>query len=184
MWFNSLFGRQAPRAARSRRKPTSTRLTLEALDDRILPSATAPVAPPGGAALAAATTAQQLSFLVTGAYNLDLAGIHGNQVPAYAEGYLYLGGSTTGLHFTIDTVVKGLGNAVEGTPTMIFDDGSTLTFYYEVRRVENGSINFAGPFEITGGTGQFAGASGWGTISYPIDGSGHDPLTMDGTITL
>jgi hypothetical protein len=184
MWFKSLFGRWGSRVARARRNPASTRLTLEALDDLILPSATAPAAPAGGPALVAGTTAQQESFLVTGAYNLDLAGIHGNQVPAHAEGYLYLGGSTTGLHFTIDTVVKGLGNAVEGTPTMVFDNGSTLTFYYEVHRVEHGSINFVGPYEITGGTGMFAGASGWGAISYPIDGSGHDPLTMDGTITL
>jgi hypothetical protein len=75
-----------------------------------------------------------------------------------------------------------MGNRVEGTPTMVFDDGSTLTFYYEVQRVENGSIYFAGGYEITGGTGMFAGASGSGVISYPIDGSGHDPLTMDGTI--
>src|SRR5262249_52105081 len=129
-------------------------------------------------------TVQQLSFRVTGAYNLDLASIHGNQVTVHAEGYLYLGDSTTGLHFTINTVVKGMGNAVEGTPTMVFDDGSTLTFYYEARRVEHGSINFVGSYELTGGTGQFAGASGWGAISYPIDGSGHDPLLMDGTITL
>ena len=125
---------------------------MEALDGLLLPSAVAPVGTSGAAALVAAP-AQQLTFHVSGAYNLDLSNVQGNQHGVHAEGWLYLGDSTTGLHFTIDTVVKGTGNAVEGTPTMVFDDGSTLTFYYEVRRAEHGSIDFAGTYTIVGGTG-------------------------------
>jgi hypothetical protein len=64
---------------------------------------------------------------------------------------------------------------------MVFDDGSTLTFYYEVRRI-HGTIDFDGAFEIKGGTGRFDGASGSGEICYPIDGSGNGPLMMDTTI--
>lgn len=123
--------------------------------------------------------ADEMLFHVDGDYHLGNS--HGNKVEATAEGYLYLGDEQ--LHFTINTVVKGTGNAVEGTPTMVFDDGSTLTFYYEVRQIK-GTIDFEGDFEILGGTGRFEGASGSGEICYPIDGSGNGPLMMDGTLVL
>jgi hypothetical protein len=93
-----------------------------------------------------------------------------------------------GLHLTIDTEVKDMGNAVEGTPTMVFDDGQghtlgTLTFYYEVWQMQ-GTILFDGSFTIQGGTGLFAGASGSGEICYPVDGRGTGALMMDGSLIL
>jgi hypothetical protein len=130
---------------------------------------------------AARAAADGVTMQVLGDYHLDLTSIHGNQVQAHAEGCLYLNGDPTGLHFTIDTIVKGTGNAVEGTPTMVFDDGSTLTFYYEVRRIHD-TILFEGNFVIVDGTGFFEDASGSGEICYPIDGSGNGALMMDGTL--
>jgi hypothetical protein len=125
--------------------------------------------------------AQQVQMHVDGEYHLDVGSVHNNQVPAHADGYLYLSGSQNGLYFTIDTVVKGTNNHIEGTPTMIFDDGSTLTFYYELRRVI-GTILFEGNFVIVDGTGLFEGVSGSGEICYPVDGSGNGPLMMDGVL--
>jgi hypothetical protein len=166
----------------SRRKPAPVRLTIEALDGRDLPSVLAPAGNLGGTALVGAlnssTTQQQLH--VDGGYHLDLVNGNGSHVTAHAEGYLYLD-NNPGLHFTIDAVVKGTGNAVAGMPTMVFDDGSTLTFTYVVRRIK-GTDQFEGDYQIVGGTGQFAGASGSGEICYPVDGTGSGALMMDGTL--
>ena len=63
---------------------------------------------------------------------------------------------------------------------MVFDDGSTLTFYYEIKLDKDTGI-FEGDFWITGGTGQFEGASGSGEICYPVATTG--PLMMDGTLS-
>ena len=63
---------------------------------------------------------------------------------------------------------------------MVFDDGSTLNFYYEIKKDHDTGI-FEGDFQFTGGTGQFDGASGSGEICYPLGQSG--PLMMDGTLT-
>ena len=84
-----------------------------------------------------------------------------------------------GLHFTIDAHVKLMGNHIEGSPTMVFDDGSTMSFYYEIKLDKDTGI-FEGDFWISGGTGQFAGASGSGEIYYPIASVG--PLSMEGSL--
>jgi hypothetical protein len=39
---------------------------------------------------------------------------------------------------------------------------------------------YEGDYWVTGGTGQFAGASGYGEISYPLASSG--PITMNGEL--
>ena len=72
-----------------------------------------------------------------------------------------------------------MGNHIEGTPTMNFDDGSTLTFYYEIKLDKDTGV-YEGDFWITGGSGQFAGASGSGEICYPLAAWG--PIMMDGSI--
>ena len=182
MWFNFLFPRSNSGRAQARRKPTSTRLTVEALDDRILPSAVAPAPPPADAALVGALSgsaalAQQQTLDVGGTFNVT--NVHGSRLSATVDGTLRLDGGAP-LHFTIDAHVKVMGNHIEGTPTMVFDDGSTLTFYYEIK-FDRATGIFEGNFWITGGTGQFEVASGSGEICYPVAASG--PLMMDGTLS-
>ena len=181
MWFNLLFQRPNSGRVQARRNPTSPRVTVEALDDRILLSAAAPAPPPADAALVGALSgdvavAQQQTLDVDGTFNVT--GVHGSRLSATVEGNLYLDGGAP-LHYTIVAHVKLMGNHIEGTPTMVFDDGSTLTFYYEIKKDRDTGI-FEGTFWIRGGTGQFAGASGSGEICYPLAASG--PLMMDGTL--
>src|SRR5262249_14292207 len=108
----------------------------------------------------------------------SVTNVHGNRLSATVDARLSLDGGAP-LHFTIDAHVKAMGNRIEGTPTMVFDDGSTLTFYYEIKIDKDTGI-YEGTFSITGGTGQFAGASGMGEICYPVTALG--PLMMDGTL--
>ena len=180
MWFNSLFARPNSGRARALRKPTSPCLSVEALNDRILPSAVVLAPPAADAALAGAlrgaVLAQQQTLDVDGTF--AVTNVHGSKLSAAVDGNLSLDGGVP-LHFTIDAHVKLMGNHIEGTPTMVFDDGSTLTFYYEIKQDRDTGI-FEGTFWITGGTGQFAGSSGSGEICYPIAASG--PLMMDGTL--
>ena len=130
----------------------------------------------GLVAVAAPRAAAQESFLVDGIFQVTDS--HGSHLSAFVEGVLYLDDGAP-LHFTIDAHVKHAGNHIEGTPTMVFDDGSTLDLYYEIR-LDNDTGIFEGNFWITGGTGQFAGASGGGEICYPLAVAG--PLMMDGTL--
>ena len=181
MWFNFLFARSNSGRAPARRKPTSPRLTVEALDGRILPSAVAPAPAPADAALVGALSggvalAQQQTLDVDGTFSVT--NVHGSKLSATVDGHLVLDGGAP-LHFTIDAHVKVMGNHIEGTPTMVFDDGSTLTFYYEIKFDKDTGI-FEGNFWIRGGTGQFEGASGSGEICYPLGATG--PLMMDGTL--
>ena len=126
--------------------------------------------------LAATNTAAQESLLVDGIFSVTDS--HGSDLTVFLEGLLYLDDDTP-LHFTIDAHVKHSGNRIGGTPTMVFDDGSTLTLDYEVR-LDNDTGIYEGDFLITGGTGWFAGASGGGEICYPLAHVG--PLMMDGTL--
>lgn len=181
MSFNFLFARPNSGRARARRKPTSPRLTVEVLNDRILPSAVVPAPPVADAALVGALSggavlAQQQTLDVNGTFTVT--NVHGSKLSATADGNLVLDGGAP-LHFTIDAHVKLMGNKIEGTPTMVFDDGSTLTLYYEIK-VDRDTGIYEGTFSITGGTDQFEGASGSGEICYPVAHSG--PLMMDGTL--
>lgn len=180
MWFNFLFARRNSGRARAPRKPTSSRLTVEALNDRILPSAVIPAPLPSGTALVGALNGgallAQQALHVDGTFSVT--SVHGSKLSATAGGSLVLDGADP-LHFAIDAQVKLMGNKIEGTPTMVFDDGSTLTFSYEIKLDKDTGI-YEGDFSITGGTGQFAGASGSGEICYPIAAAG--PLMMDGTL--
>ncbi len=128
-------------------------------------------------ALAAPNAAADESFLVDGIFSVTDS--HGSDLTVFLEGVLYLDDDAP-RHFTIDAHVKHSGNRIGGTPTMVFDDGSTLNLDYEVRLDQNTGI-YEGDFLITGGTGEFAGASGGGEICYPLSHSG--PLMMDGTLS-
>ena len=120
--------------------------------------------------------AQEVSFHVDGIF--QVTNVHGSHLSAFVEGNLYLDGGAP-LLFTIDAHVKLMGNHIEGTPTMVFDDGSTLSLYYEIKLDRDTGV-YEGDFWITGGTGQFEGASGGGEICYPLAALG--PIMMDGTI--
>ena len=123
-----------------------------------------------------AVLAQQQTFDVDGTF--AVTNVHGSKLSASVDGNLSLDGGAP-LHFTIDAHVKLTGNHIEGVPTMVFDDGSTLTFSYAIKLDKDTGI-YEGTFQITGGTGQFQGASGSGEICYPIAAAG--PLMMDGTL--
>jgi hypothetical protein len=176
MWFNSLTRLWRRTPARAWQAPASFRPAVEPLGERVLPSA-ATVIQPADVGVAAMVAQHEETLRVEGTF--QVTDVHGSDLSATVEGYLYLG-NKPGLHFTIDAHVKLMGNHIEGTPTMVFDDGSTLNLYYEIKQNRDTGI-FEGTFQITGGTGQFEGASGSGEICYPIAQSG--PLMMEGTIT-
>jgi hypothetical protein len=162
-------------------------LTVERLDDRTAPSTLARGAIPApdpelaSALVSSLASAQTQSFHVDGTFQVLYT--HGSDLGAKAAGTLTLGDGTK-LHFTTTVDVKHNGNNIEGTPTFVFDDSSssTLTFNYAIK-LDATSV-FSGTWAVTGGTGLFAGASGVGTISYPLSPTGTGPLTMDGTIIL
>ena len=131
----------------------------------------------GGFALAAPRAfAQEMTFQVDGVF--QVTGVQGSHLSAFVEGNLRLDNGAP-LHYTIVAHVKLMGNHIEGTPTMNFDDDSTLTFYYEIKLDKNTGV-YEGDFWITGGSGQFADASGSGEICYPLAAWG--PIMMDGSI--
>ena len=159
----------------------NTHSMFESLEGRSFMSATAhaaaaPSAPPT-AALVVANQAQNMTLQVDGTFSVT--GVQGSRLSATVDANMSLDGGTP-LHFTIDAHVKVMGNHIEGSPTMVFDDGSTMSMYYEIK-LDKATGIFEGDFWITGGTGQFAGASGSGEICYPLGQSG--PLMMEGTIT-
>lgn len=177
MWINSLTRLLRRTSTRARRAPASFRPAVMPLGERIVPSVTGTLIRPIGASATGLVAQQTQTLRVDGTFNVT--GVHGSELSATVDGYLFLG-NNPGLHFTIDAHVKLMGNHIEGTPKMVFDDGSTMTLYYEIKRDHETGI-FEGDFQITGGTGQFAGASGSGEICYPVGQTG--PFMMDGTIT-
>jgi hypothetical protein len=187
MWFSSVFTRrkrQRRPARPAHRRPVSTRLTLEALEGRLAPSSLgaglAARNPPMSALVSSPSSTQQLSFHVDGTFVVQYK--HGTDLGATAQGTLTLGSRT--LTFTTTVDVKSSGNTIHGAPTFVFSDGSTLTFSYDIK-LNNSTGIFSGPRTVTSGTGLFAGATGGGTISYPVAQVGvTGPLTMDGAITV
>src|SRR5262249_31587574 len=111
MWLNFLFARPNSGSARARRQPTSARLTVEALNDRILPSAVVPL-PPTAAAVAGAILAQQQTLHVDGTFKVT--DVHGSKLSATVDAYLSRDGGDP-LHFGITANVKLMGNHIEGT---------------------------------------------------------------------
>jgi len=179
MWFNSLLGGRNKCGEQAKFKAAAPGVMIEALGGRVLPSA-APSLPPADAIIVplgvSANVAQQETLRVDGTFSVT--GVHGSQLSAAIDANLYLDDGTP-LHFTIDAHVKLMGNHIEGTPTMVFDDGSTMSFYYEIKLDEDTGV-FEGDFWISGGTDQFEGASGSGEIYYPIATVG--PLSMEGSL--
>ena len=180
MWISFLLGGRNKRREQSRSKGTAAGVMIEALGDRLLPSASAPSAPPTAAVVlplgGSAKLTQNQTLRVDGTFSVT--NVHGSRLSATVDANLYLDDGTP-LHFTIDAHVKVMGNHIEGAPTMVFDDGSTLNFYYEIKLDKDTNV-FEGDFWISGGTGQFEGARGRGEIYYPVAQVG--PLEMEGSL--
>ena len=183
MWFDFLpGGRNKCREQAMFRAAAAPGVMIEALGERVLPSAAPPSLPPADAIIlplgVSANVAQQEALRADGTFSVT--GVHGSSLSATIDANLYLDGGTP-LHFTIDAHVKLMGNHIEGSPTMVFDDGSTMSFYYEIKLDKDTGI-FEGDFWISGGTGQFEGARGSGEIYYPIAQVG--PIEMEGWLLL
>ena len=124
---------------------------------------------------AARLVAEEVPFHLEGTFTFN---VKGSKVSASGGGTAAPGGS-----FVFDDVVKAKhgGRDIEGTLTLEFENGSTLSVYYEAP-VENydGELVVEGPYWVVDGTGDFEGVSGSGIIWYPI-GQGA-PFTLDGVL--
>lgn len=116
--------------------------------------------------------AQEVPFHVEGTFTFK---VKGNTVAASGSGHAAPGGPFT-FHDEVRSV-RG-GHAIEGTLTLEFTNGSTLSIYYEAP--VSSDLVVEGPYWVVGGTGHFEGVSGYGTIWYPI-GQGA-PFTLDGEL--
>jgi hypothetical protein len=117
-------------------------------------------------------TAQELPFHSDGTFTFI---IDGNTVDASGGGHAAPGGDFT---FHDQVKIKRGGRELEGTLTLRFASGSTLTIYYDAPVSSDRIVT--SPYWVVGGTGFFEGASGYGIIWYPI---GQDaPFTLDGEI--
>jgi len=116
--------------------------------------------------------AQEVSFHVEGTFTFN---VKGNKVEASGDGHAAPGGRFT---FHDEVRARNGGSEIEGTLTLEFANGSTLSIYYEAP--VSSDLVVEGPYWVVGGTGHFEGASGSGVIWYPI-GQGA-PFTLDGTL--
>ena len=116
--------------------------------------------------------AQEAPFHVEGTFTFS---VKGNRVDASGSGHAAPGG-----RFVFHDVVRAEygGREIEGTLTLRFQNGSTLSIYYEAP--VSSDLVVEGPYWVVGGTGHFEGAGGSGIIWYPI-GQGA-PFTLDGTL--
>jgi len=180
MWFNLLPGGRNKCREQAKFKAAAPSVMIEALGKRVLYSAAAPSLPAADAVIVplgvSAKVAQKEALRVDGTFSVT--GVHGSRLSAAIDANLYLDDGTP-LHFTIDANVKLMGNHIEGSPTMVFDDGSTMSFYYDIKLDKDTGV-FEGDFWISGGTGQFEGARGSGEIYYPLGVVG--PLSMEGSL--
>src|SRR5262249_20327085 len=125
------------------------------------------------------TISAQATALPFAAQGTFTVATQGNRADVTGSGTASPGGA-----FTFEDIVRfrvehGV-RFIEGTITIIFTSGSTLTFYYEAPIDATGVVS--GPYWVTGRTGPFAGATGSGTITYPV--GQNQPFTLSGTITL
>ena len=102
--------------------------------------------------------------------------IGGGRAEVSGDGHAGPGGAFTFRDTVRDRHEHGTA-MIEGMITLNFASGSTLTIYYEAPNVD-GVVE--GPYWVVGGTGLFEGATGYGTIWYPI-GQGA-PFTLDGEL--
>lgn len=116
--------------------------------------------------------AQEVPFYVEGTFTFD---VRGSRVEASGGGHAAPGGRFT---FHDEVRARRGGREIEGTLTLEFASGSTLSIYYEAP--VSSDLVVEGPYWVVGGTGRFEGVSGSGIIWYPI-GQGA-PFTLEGTL--
>jgi hypothetical protein len=151
-------------------------LTLEALEDRSLPSSLSPAGPPGDAVVTAqpAAATQQETFNVEGGTFTVVDDLGKNHY------LISLGGTATpGDDFNALFVARKTGANVSGSFTLVFN-GSTLDISYSVKKDEKTGV-FVGTYTVLGGSGGFQGASGGGQVTYPLDAV-TNPFTMTGPL--
>ena len=95
------------------------------------------------------------------------------------------GHATPGGSFTGQFNGKQFHDAdIAGSITLDFGGGNTLTYYQELSFDPSVGL-LVGTYTITGGTGQFAGASGSGdNVIVGADANGRGTFELDGTICL
>jgi hypothetical protein len=179
MWFNSLLAlwnsgqRPTPPA---RRKPRSTRLALEALEDRAVPSGLvgaghSSVDDDSPGLFAPLDDNQAQSFQASGTFAGDPT-LPGNQ--GSLAGVASPGGSFTGSFSQ-----KG-GGELKGTATFNFSSRASLTMSYDIH-LNSTHDGYEGNYQVVSGTGMFAGASGSGIL---ITGRGPTgSFSMSGTLS-
>jgi hypothetical protein len=123
----------------------------------------------------APTAAATMPFRAAGIFNFSIQ--QGHEVLVTGSGRASPGGPFEFQDIVSVQVEHGV-RLVHGTISLDFASGSTLSIYYRAP-IENQVVQ--GPYRVVGGTGIFEGASGSGTIWYPI-GQG-EPFTLDGTLT-
>src|SRR3954470_15601507 len=102
------------------------------------------------------------SFEVSGTYTTT--DHHANRYSGTLSGTAGPGGAFIG---TFEDKVTD-HDRLRGTQTYVFADGSTLTLEFD-EDFDEASGGWVGTYEITGGTGMFAGASGSGLASATPD---------------
>jgi hypothetical protein len=148
-------------------------LSIEVLEDRSVPStltASSPSADSQPVAALVSSSATSQSFQVSGTFAFQdnkIGPISGQATPLG-----YFSGS-----FRNDN--NGSGR-LQGTATLTFGTDS-LTISYDLR-LNRDTNQFVGTYQITGGTGTLAGASGSGSMMVDHGGSG--TFSLDGTISL
>jgi hypothetical protein len=175
MWFNSLFallGSGSPRS-RSGQRPASSRLRLEVLEDRSVPSSlttttTSADSQPVAALVSSSAASQSLHVSGTFDFQDNKTGpISGQATPL---------GSFSG---NFRNQNSGAGR-LQGTATLTFGTDS-LTISYDLR-LNRDTNQFVGTYQITGGTGTLLGASGSGAMTADHGSQGN--FSLDGSISL
>jgi hypothetical protein len=144
-------------------------LTVEALEDRTVPSSVAPVSPPGAVAGIVGTLAATQSFQVSGSFAFS----------SNKEGTVSGKEATLG-SFTGSFGNNNNGDRIQGTLVLSFGTG-LLRLSYDVR-LDHGTDQFVGTYQIVGGTDALANAAGSGSVT--VDHAGSGSFSLSGTISL
>jgi hypothetical protein len=182
MWYPSLFalleacltrtGPGRPTAGPARRKPASARLAVEALEDRTVPSSLAPLSPSGSGS-------QEVAALVSSSSHAQTFHASATFDHADNKGGTLVNGSSTPLGAFTGSFTQGQsGVKLTGTFTLNYGN-SSLTCSYQMS-LDRTTDQYVGTYQITGGTGALASASGGGSIV--ADHAGQGSVSLDGTL--